>query len=216
MGKSLRCNDQIRVTPIRLIDENDDQIGIVELDDAKRRAREAELDLVEVAPNSKPPVCRIMDYGKWKYHQRKKESKAKSHAKKSDLKGVRLRPKIDDHDLSIKVARAREFLVDGDKVQFTMLFRGREMAHRNLAMKSMDGIRDMLADVSKVESVPRMMGRRMTMLLVPDRRQHKPGQKEGGTPESSQGSEPPPAAASAAKPPPAEAVPEPVRSAASE
>lgn len=160
----------IRISPVRLIDEDNEQIGVIEIDDAKRRAREAGLDLVEVSPNSTPPVCRVMDYGKWKYAQSKKEQKAKAHAKQSELKGMRLRPKIDDHDLGIKVNKARTFLEDGDKVQFTMLFRGREMAHQDLGYKSMRGIVDQLADVSKVETPPRMMGRRMTMVLAPDRK----------------------------------------------
>jgi len=170
VGKRLRVNDQIRLSPIRLIDENNEQVGVIDLDQAKQRAREAELDLVEVSPNSEPPVCRIMDYGKWKYAQRKKEQKAKSHAKQSELKGMRLRPSIDDHDLHIKVNKAREFLEDGDKVQFTMLFRGRQMAHQDLGMKTMRVICDALADVSKVEAFPRMQGRRMTMVLTPDRK----------------------------------------------
>lgn len=169
----MRVNDLIRISPVRLIDENDGQVGVVDLDDAKERARTAELDLVEVAPTSTPPVCRIMDYGKWKYHQRKKEQKNRSHTKQSELKGMRLRPKIDTHDLNIKVAKAREFLEDGHKVQFTMIFRGREMAHRELGQKTMHLIRDQLAELSKVESDPRMMHRRMTMVLAPDRKPRK-------------------------------------------
>jgi len=151
-----------------LIDENNEQIGVVELDDARQRAREASLDLVEVAPQSSPPVCRIMDYGKWKYQQKKKEQKARSHAAKSELKGMRLRPKIDDHDLKIKVNRAKQFLEASNKVQFTMIFRGREMAHRNLGLRTMKNICEELADISKVETPPRMMHRRMTMVLAPD------------------------------------------------
>ena len=144
-------------------------MGIVDLEEAIRLARDAELDLVEVSPNSSPAVCRIMDYGKWKYQQSKKEHKNRSNAHKSELKGVRLRPKIDVHDLTIKVGKAREFLTEGHKVQFTMLFRGREMAHRDLGMRVMGKVRDTLAEVSKVEAEPRMMGRRMTMALAPDR-----------------------------------------------
>jgi len=132
-------------------------------------ASDSDLDLVEVSPKSSPPVCRIMDYGKWKYQQRKKEQKARSHSKKSELKEVRLRPKIDRHDLDIKMIKANQFLEEGNKVQFTMLFRGREMAHRDLGIKAMHGIRDELAHLSKVETHPRMAGRRMTMVLVPDR-----------------------------------------------
>jgi len=169
-GKRLRINDQIRVPQVRLIDENNEQVGVIETDDAKRRARDARLDLVEVSPKSDPPVCRIMDYGKWKYQQKKKEQKASSHSKQSQLKGVRLRPKIDDHDLSIKLNRANGFLQEGHKVQFTMILRGREMVHRNLAHQTMRGICDHLGDVSKVESPPRMAGRRMTMVLAPDRK----------------------------------------------
>lgn len=169
-GKRLRVNDLIRISPILLVDENNEKAGVVDLDEAKRRAREAGLDLVEVAPQSRPPVCRIMDYGKWKYQQKKKEQKARSHSKQSELKEVRLRPKIDTHDLDIKTARAKEFLDDGDKVQFTMLFKGREMAHQEIGLNTLREIRDKLADMSKVESEPRLMGRRMTMILAPDRK----------------------------------------------
>ncbi|MEM7626237.1 MAG: translation initiation factor IF-3 [Planctomycetota bacterium] len=168
-------NDQIRVSPIRLIDEEQNPIGVVEIDDAKNRAREAGLDLVEVSPTASPPVCKIMDYGKWKYAQAKKEQKAKAHAKKSELKGMRLRPNIDAHDLKFKTDKAREFLEDGDKVQFVMLFRGRQMAHQNLARDTMNGIIKLLEDVSKIEQPPKMMGRRMTMMLTPDRK--KPAEK---------------------------------------
>ena len=173
-GKQLRINEQIRLSPIRLIDDNDQQVGIIELDDAKRRAREVGLDLVEVSPMSRPPVCKIMDYGKWKYQQKKKEQKARSHSKQSELKEVRLRPKIDDHDLGIKIEKAREFLSEGDKVQFTMLFRGREASHRDLAMQMMVEMRDKLASVSKVEAEPKFMGKRMTMVLAPDRKPKAP------------------------------------------
>ena len=128
--KGLRHNDMIRVPQVRLIDENNEQVGIIDTIEAKNRARDAQLDLVEVSPNSDPPVCRIMDYGKWKYAQKKKESKAKANASQSELKGIRLRPNIDEHDLSIKLKKAKEFLEDGHKVQFTMLFRGRQMAHQ--------------------------------------------------------------------------------------
>ncbi|MEM1355557.1 MAG: translation initiation factor IF-3 [Planctomycetota bacterium] len=173
-SKRLRINDQIRISPVRLIDDEDNQVGVVDLDQAKQRARDAELDLVEVAPgkpgaDGRPPVCKIMDYGKWKYAQQKKEQKAKAHAKKSELKGMRLRPNIDDHDLSIKVNKARGFLEDGDKVQFVMLFRGRQMAHKGLALDQMRGIIQTLSDVSKIEQDPKMMGRRATMVLAPDK-----------------------------------------------
>lgn len=169
-GKRLRVNDLIRISPILLVDENNEKAGVVDLDEAKRRAFDAGLDLVEVAPQSRPPVCRIMDYGKWKYQQKKKEQKARSHSKQSELKEVRLRPKIDIHDLDIKTNRARDFLDDGDKVQFTMLFRGREMAHQEIGLKTLQDICAKLADTSKVESEPRLMGRRMTMILASERK----------------------------------------------
>ena len=176
-GKRLRINDQIRISPVRLIDEEQNPVGVVELDDAKARATDAGLDLVEVSPGTpatggkegRPPVCKIMDYGKWKYAQQKKEQKAKAHAKKSELKGMRLRPNIDTHDLELKVKKARTFLEDGDKVQFVMLFRGRQMAHKGLALDQMRNICQMLEDVSKIEQDPKMMGRRATMLLAPDK-----------------------------------------------
>ena len=168
-GKRLRTNDRIRISPVRLIDENDKQVGVIDLEEAKTCARQAQLDLVEVAPQSSPPVCRIMDYGKWMYQQKKKEHKSSAQAHKSELKGMRLRPKIDKHDLDIKVSKARQFLEESHKVQFTMLFRGREMAHRNLGMNVMNSVCDTLETLSKVEAPPRMMGRRMTMVLAPDR-----------------------------------------------
>ncbi len=169
-GKRLRINDLIRISPVRLIDENDNPVGVIPVDEAKRMAREAGLDLVEVAPKGDPPVCKIMDYGKWKYAQKKKEQKARSHTKQSELKGIRLRPKIDSHDLDIKMSKAREFIEDGDKVQFTMLFRGREMAHKNLGLDSMKKICEELADIAKIEAEPKMMGRRATMVLAPDKK----------------------------------------------
>lgn len=119
---------------------------------------------------SKPPVCKIMDYGKWKYQQKKKDQKAASHSKQSELKELRLRPKIDKHDLDIKTERAKEFLGEGDKVQFTMLFRGREMAHQEIGLATLRSIRDALTEVSKVEAEPKLMGKRMTMTLAPDRK----------------------------------------------
>jgi len=132
-GKSLRINERIRLSPVRLIGEDNEQVGVIETDKAMAMAKEAGLDLVEVSPNSRPPVCRIMDYGKWKYQQKKKEAKAKAHSKQSELKEVRLRPGTDEHDLQIKMDRAKDFLEEGHKVQFTMMFRGRQMAHAPLS-----------------------------------------------------------------------------------
>ncbi len=166
-GKRLRINERIRISPVRLIDHNDEQVGVVETNEALNMARDAGLDLVEVAPNSRPPVCRIMDYGKWKYQQRKKEQKAKSHSKQAELKEIRFRPKTDDNDRRIKVEKSRAFMADGHKVQFTMIFRGREMAHRNIGLDIFKKLAAEFEDLAKVEVPPRIMGRRMTMLLAP-------------------------------------------------
>ncbi len=166
--KNLRRNERIRITPIRLIDQDDAQIGIVETRQALLMAQEVGLDLVEVAPQSKPPVCRIMDYGKFMYAQRKKEQKSKAARHETELKEVRIRtPKIGDHDLHIKVERARSFLQRGDRVQFSLRFRGRELAHIDEGIKVFKKIQDDLEDVSKVDRHPRREGRRITMMLAP-------------------------------------------------
>ena len=162
---------------MRLIDENNEQVGIVDTPKALDMARKAKLDLVEVAPNSEPPVCRIMDYGKWKYQQKKKEQKAKAHAKQSELKEVRLRPSTDEHDLELKTERARSFLEDGHKVQFTMLFRGRQMAHRDIGFRMFQDIGKQFGEGAKVEQAPRVMGRRMTMMLAPTGKSLKPSEE---------------------------------------
>jgi translation initiation factor IF-3 len=156
---------------VRLVDEENNQVGIVDTTDALRQARDAGMDLVEVAPNERPPVCRIMDYGKWKYRQKKKEQQARKQHHTQQLKEVRLRPKTDTHDLDYKVKNARQFLEDGDRVQFTMLFRGREMAHRDLGRNQMLQIAEDLNELAKIEVEPKMSGRRMTMVLIP----HKKG-----------------------------------------
>ena len=168
IAKELRCNERVRVSPIRLIDENNEQAGIVDVRDAQKRARAVGLDLVEVAPQSKPPVCRIMDYGKWKYSQRKKEQKAKAKRHETELKEIRVRtPKIGEHDLMIKVNRARGFLERGDRVQFSLRFRSRELAHIDVGVDVFRGIKEQLSDVARVERDVRREGRRITMMLAP-------------------------------------------------
>ena len=167
ISKNLRCNERIRISPIRLIDENNEQAGIAETKDAWERAQELGMDLVEVAPQASPPVCRIMDYGKWKYAQRKKEQKSKAHRHETELKEVRIRtPKIGEHDLMIKVNRARKFLERGDRVQFSLRFRGRELAHIDEGAKVFKKIQEELADVSKIDQHFRREGRRITMTLA--------------------------------------------------
>jgi translation initiation factor IF-3 len=146
-------------------------IGVVELDEAKRRAYDIGLDLVEIAPDSRPPVCKIMDFGKYKYEQSKKEKANKAKSKASEMKEVRLgrSMKIDPHDVDIRVAQARRFLIEGHRVQIVQNFRGREMAFREKGDRRMEDIIDRLADLAKVEVSPRMNGRRMGMILVPEK-----------------------------------------------
>ena len=172
-GKRLqhRCNEQIRISPIRLIDHNNNQMGIVPTDEARRMAFEAGQDLVEVAPTERPPVCRIMDYGKFKYAQKKK--KQKHHEQK--LKEVRLPPKISDHDRDRLMRRAAEFLEEGDKVQLTMIFRGRERFHQDLGQSVFNVIISKLGENVKVERPVRNEGRRMTMVLAPGNKKPLPG-----------------------------------------
>ncbi len=166
---NLRCNERIRITPIRLIDQDNQQLGIVETREAISRALEAGFDLVEVAPQSKPPVCRIMDYGKWKYAQNKKERKSKASRHETELKQLRIKtPKIGDHDLEIKINHAREFLERSDRVQFSLRFRGRELAHIDEGWKVFERVQNALADISKVEQSVRREGRRITMTLAPN------------------------------------------------
>jgi len=143
-------------------------VGIVETREALERAVAAGMDLVEVAPKSKPPVCRIMDYGKWKYSQRKRHQKSRGQRHETELKELRIRtPKIDDHDLGIKINRARDFLERGDRVQFTLRFRGRELAHTEEGTKVFARIAESLGDISKIDQHMRREGRRITMTLSP-------------------------------------------------
>lgn len=163
----MRINERIRISPVRLIDENNQQLGVVPTAEALERAREAELDLVEVSPTSTPPVCRIMDYGKHLYEQKRK---IKLNLKKQHtvtLKEIRLRPKIDDHDRDIKVQQAIGFLEKGHKVQITMMFRGREMMHQNLGKQIMDEIVEQVQDKAKPERPPILLGKRMNIVMVP-------------------------------------------------
>jgi translation initiation factor IF-3 len=160
-----RMNERIRVPEVRLIGEKGEQVGIVPTDDARARARETGLDLVEVAPAARPPVCRLMDYGKYKYELRKKQQKAKEKQHKIRIKGIRLRPKTDEHDFNVKLEHARRFLEQGNKVQVTLLFRGREMAHIDLGRSLLERFARDLEEVCTVERFPKLEGRRMTLLL---------------------------------------------------
>jgi len=148
-----------------VIDEDGTQLGIIETADALERAIESGLDLVEVAPSERPPVCRIMDYGKYKYEKKKKANQSSSHATKT--KEVRLRPKTGDHDIQFKVKQAQKFLKHRDKVQISVIFRGREMAHIEEGRRVMEGVIEDLVEFGKVEQAPQQNGRRMTCLIVP-------------------------------------------------
>jgi translation initiation factor IF-3 len=144
-------------------------------------ARERGLDLVEVAPNAIPPVCRLMDYGKYRYEQSRKERESRRHQQTVDVKEVRIRPKIDDHDLETKGRRAAKFLDQGDKVKVTVLFRGREMAHPDIGRGLLDQLADMLRSHGNIEQPPRMEGRTMTMWIGPLKQKQSQHEKEGGS-----------------------------------
>src|SRR5262245_18702888 len=161
-----RVNEQIRISPIRLIGVNGEQLGVVPTSQAMDLAREANLDLVEVAAHERPPVCRILDYGKLRYQQSHKGKKGtKVHQQK--LKEIRVRPKTGEHDVDTKVNQARKFLEHNDKVLVNVLFRGRELQHQEEGRRIIDSILEKLVDVAKVEKAPSMEGRRMTAMLAP-------------------------------------------------
>lgn len=166
-----KTNDRIRASKVRLIDQNENMLGVVDTNEAIQLAREADLDLVEVSPNSDPPVCRILDFGKYRYEQSKKERANRSKAKIVETKEVRLgrSMKIDPHDVGIRVTQARKFLIEGHKVLIVQNFRGREMMHKERGDERMKEIIEALSDVSKVETTPRFAGRRQTMVLAPDK-----------------------------------------------
>lgn len=162
-----RVNERIRIREVRLIDEHGEQVGIIPTFDALQMARERGLDLVEVAPNAMPPVCRLMDYGKFRYEQSRKERESRRHQHVIELKEVRIRPKIDDNDLKTKGRQAAKFLDAGHKVKLTVLFRGREMAHPDIGKGLLDQLADQLRPHGTVEQSPRMEGRTMIMFMAP-------------------------------------------------
>ena len=165
----LMINEQIRDKEVRLIGENGEQLGVVSSREAMRLAEEAGLDLVKIAPTAKPPVCKIVDYGKFKYEQIRKEKEAKKKQKVIDVKEIRLSPNIDTNDLNTKVSAARKFLTKGDKVKITLRFRGREMAHMNNSKHILDDFAESLSDIAVVEKAPKVEGRSMTMFLTEKR-----------------------------------------------
>jgi len=169
----LRINDGITVDRIRLIDENGEMIGLSTTREGLRRAEEAGLDLVEISPQADPPVCKVMDYGKYRYEQQKKAAEARKNQKIVEVKELKFRPAIGDHDYAVKIKAARGFLGEGDKVKVTMRFRGREMENKTAAYDLMNRIKTDLAELCKVEMEPKFEGRQMMMVLsaaVPDKK----------------------------------------------
>ncbi|MEQ8762806.1 MAG: translation initiation factor IF-3, partial [Planctomycetota bacterium] len=162
-----RINSQIRAREVRLISHEGEQVGVVSIDEARRMAQDVDLDLVEVAPMAKPPVCKLMDYGKFKYEQQKAQRKGRKKSHTAELKRLRMRPKIDRHDIDTKLRKARQFLAEGDKVQVHMRFRGREMAHIEIGQQRLLEFAKELAEIAKVERAPSREGREMTMMLTP-------------------------------------------------
>ena len=165
----LMINEQIRDKEVRVIGENGDQLGIMSAKEALKLAEEAELDLVKIAPTAKPPVCKIIDYGKYRYEQARKEKEAKKKQKTVDVKEVRLSPNIDKNDLNTKVNSAKKFIQKGDKVKVTLRFRGREMAHMQTSKHILDDFADMLKDVASVEKPAKLEGRSISMVLTEKR-----------------------------------------------
>ena len=162
-----RVNTEIDARTIRLIDTDGEMVGVVSLREGLEMAAEVGLDLVEVSPNADPPVCKILDFGKYKYEAQKKKNEARKKQKIIEVKEVKLRPSIDDNDYDVKMKAMRKFLAEGDKVKITLRFRGREMAHQHLGMQLLDRVREQLEDLAKIEQIPRMEGRQMVMVVAP-------------------------------------------------
>jgi translation initiation factor IF-3 len=162
-----RVNHQINVPKVRLVREDGSMVGVVTTREAISMATDAGLDLVEVSPNAEPPVCKILDLGKFKYEEQKRKNEARKKQKVIEVKEIKLRPGIDTHDYDVKMRSVHRFLEEGDKVKITMRFRGREMAHQELGVKVLDKVKADLDAVAKVESQPRMEGRQMIMVISP-------------------------------------------------
>ena len=162
-----RINEEIRSNSVQLIDQDGHNHGPVEVQVALQKAQEAGLDLVEIAPNSAPPVCKILDYGKYKYQAQKKAAEARKKQKVVEVKEIKLRPMIDDHDYDVKMRSMQRFFEEGDKVKVTLRFRGREMAHQELGIRLLDRLKGDTEKIAKVEQEPKFEGRQMIMVLAP-------------------------------------------------
>jgi len=162
-----RVNEEINVPRVRLVDARGEMVGVVSRNEALTMAADSGLDLVEVSPNADPPVCKILDFGKFKYEEQKKKNEARKKQKVIEVKEIKLRPGIDDHDYDVKMRSMIKFIEEGDKVKVTMRFRGRELAHQDLGMNVLMRVKDDLDAIAKVEAFPRMEGRQMTMVMSP-------------------------------------------------
>ncbi|HEX5804580.1 MAG TPA: translation initiation factor IF-3 [Azospira sp.] len=167
LQKAHRVNEEINVPEVRLIGEAGEQVGVVSIRTAMQMAEEAEIDLVEIAPLAQPPVCRIMDYGKFKYQEAKKAHEAKLKQKQVQVKEVKFRPGTDENDYQIKLRNMLRFLDEGDKVKVTLRFRGREMAHQEFGMRQLERIKTDVEAIGQVEQMPKMEGRQMIMIIAP-------------------------------------------------
>jgi len=165
--KGPRVNEMIDVPSVRIVGADGEMLGVFSPQEGVEMAVDAGLDLVEVSPNADPPVCKILDYGKFKYEEQKRRHEARKKQKTIDVKEIKMRPGIDVHDYEVKMRSARRFLDDGDKVKVTIRFRGREMAHQDLGLKVLDRVRGELDELAKVEQMPRAEGRMMTMIIAP-------------------------------------------------
>ncbi|MTI09896.1 MULTISPECIES: translation initiation factor IF-3 [Curvivirga] len=163
-----RANESIEAAEVRLIDETGENVGVVKTRDAVQRAAQAGLDLVEISPGAKPPVAKIMDLGKYKYELQKKQNEARKKQKTIEVKELKFRPNIDEHDYQVKMKNMHKFIDAGDKVKVTLRFRGREMAHQELGMEVLNRVREEMGDKVKVEAKPNMEGRQMVMVLAPE------------------------------------------------
>ncbi|MHC1746016.1 MAG: translation initiation factor IF-3 [Negativicutes bacterium] len=164
--ETLKINEEIRAREVRVVSDSNEQLGIMQTRDALRMAMEQQLDLVEVAPLAKPPVCRIMDFGKFKYEQQKRDKEAKKKQKVVTVKEVKLRPNIEDHDYDVKLKNAQRFLSDGDKVKVTIMFRGRELSHTELGRQVLVRMANELKDMVIIEREPKLEGKNMIMILA--------------------------------------------------
>jgi translation initiation factor IF-3 len=163
----LRINHEIRVREVQLIDADGHNRGVVDLAEAQQAAEEAGLDLVEIVPSANPPVCKVLDYGKYRFLEQKKSAEARKKQKVVEVKEIKLRPGIDEHDYGVKMKAVRRFFEEGDKVKVTLRFRGREMAHQDLGLRLLERVKSEIANIAKVESEPSIEGRQMIMVLAP-------------------------------------------------